>query len=182
MTVEDVKREIERLLNISKDFPYDSEIGTGVKNGYDSALNGILEFITQSHHPEPEVKSRDPRKFVTVCDNCLRASCWHGEFMCQNSKNAGTVDLPVSTLRALNLECSDYFTTQKGHIENKESESTRQEDMSKESTREPEKGFEEELEEIIIKRYKGDKQVTFADLLKILEEFHKRGYIRKEGK
>ena len=47
------------------------------------------------------------------------------------------------------------------------------------STREPEKGFEEELEEVIVKRYKGDKQVTFADLLKILEELHKSGYLHK---
>lgn len=113
-----------------------------------------------------EDKSRDPRKFVTVCDNCLRASCWQGEFMCQNSKYSGTVDLPVSTLLALNLESPDYFNIQKGHIENNESKSTHQEDMSKESTDEPAKGFEEALR-------RGGRGMNQAELTDIRERCEK---------
>ena len=48
--------------------------------------------------------------FVTVCDSCLMASCWHGTFMCQNSINAGTVEKPASSLLAMNLEHKDYFS------------------------------------------------------------------------
>jgi len=31
------------------------------------------------------------KKLIEVCDHCLTASCWRGEFMCQDSRNAGTV-------------------------------------------------------------------------------------------
>jgi hypothetical protein len=48
-------------------------------------------------------------RLVTVCDACLHASCWRGEFMCAHSKSAGTVDLPVSALRQLDREHSDYW-------------------------------------------------------------------------
>jgi hypothetical protein len=36
---------------------------------------------------------------VTVCDRCLRACCWHGEFMCDNARTAGTVVRTVKQLR-----------------------------------------------------------------------------------
>lgn len=35
---------------------------------------------------------------VTVCDKCLRAACWQGEFMCDDAYGAGTVERHVSTL------------------------------------------------------------------------------------
>lgn len=44
-------------------------------------------------------KVMDNRRLVTVCDECLCASCWHGEFMCQQATDAGTVELPVRTLQ-----------------------------------------------------------------------------------
>ena len=50
---------------------------------------------------------------VTVCDRCLRATCWHGNFMCDDAKNAGTVEKTVDELRKLNLENPCYWT-QKG--------------------------------------------------------------------
>lgn len=28
---------------------------------------------------------QDPDRLVTVCDHCLCASCWHGEFMCDDA-------------------------------------------------------------------------------------------------
>lgn len=50
---------------------------------------------------------------VTVCSACRCASCWHGEFMCQQAKNAGTVDVLASVLRAENREHPDNFSIAK---------------------------------------------------------------------
>lgn len=42
-------------------------------------------------------------KTITVCDNCLRACCWQGEFMCDMAYGgAGTVEKTVKELRSLN--------------------------------------------------------------------------------
>jgi len=48
-------------------------------------------------------------KTITVCDNCLQASCWHGIFMCDNSRYAGTIEKTIEELEILNLEHSDYW-------------------------------------------------------------------------
>lgn len=47
---------------------------------------------------------------VLVCDACLKASCWYGEFMCQESAGAGLKILTVGDLRKLNLEHEDYWS------------------------------------------------------------------------
>lgn len=47
---------------------------------------------------------------VTVCAECLTASCWHGESMCQKAKYAGLVTKRASELRAMNREHPDYFS------------------------------------------------------------------------
>lgn len=47
---------------------------------------------------------------VTVCDKCLTASCWHGEFMCADARNAGIVEKPVSELRKLGREHPDHYS------------------------------------------------------------------------
>lgn len=46
---------------------------------------------------------------VVVCDRCLRACCWHGRFMCDGARSAGTRKLPVSTLRRLNKEHESWW-------------------------------------------------------------------------
>lgn len=46
---------------------------------------------------------------VTVCDHCLRASCWHSIFMCEQARGAGTVDKPVSELISLHREHPTYW-------------------------------------------------------------------------
>jgi hypothetical protein len=46
---------------------------------------------------------------VTVCDKCLQASCWHGEFMCNDARTAGTVEMTVAELAALNREHPSYW-------------------------------------------------------------------------
>lgn len=54
---------------------------------------------------------KTPRKLVTVCSECLKASCWQGIFMCDNSRNAGTVQKTKAELRKLNREHPSYWKT-----------------------------------------------------------------------
>lgn len=51
---------------------------------------------------------------VTVCSACLQASCWWGEFYCDEYKTAGTVDKTVAELKALNLEHPDHWKRRGG--------------------------------------------------------------------
>ena len=46
---------------------------------------------------------------IDVCAKCLTASCWHGEFMCDESQFAGTVEKTIDELKKLNLEHPDYW-------------------------------------------------------------------------
>jgi epoxyqueuosine reductase QueG len=46
---------------------------------------------------------------ITVCDRCLRACCWQGEFYCDDYKTAGTKKLPISELKRLDREHPDYW-------------------------------------------------------------------------
>jgi hypothetical protein len=46
---------------------------------------------------------------VTVCDACLKASCWQGEFMCDDARSAGTVEKTIKELKELNLEHYSYW-------------------------------------------------------------------------
>jgi hypothetical protein len=47
---------------------------------------------------------------VTVCDACLRASCWHGYYRCDAWRSAGTVDRRASELLAIGAEHPDKFS------------------------------------------------------------------------
>lgn len=51
--------------------------------------------------------------FVTVCDKCLCASCWHGDFLCQESQSAGTCETLASTLIKLGNENPEHFSREK---------------------------------------------------------------------
>ena len=55
------------------------------------------------------MRSTEDRRLVTVCDECLQASCWHGEFYCQDAQSAGTLRLPVWLLRELAQEHESYW-------------------------------------------------------------------------
>ena len=46
---------------------------------------------------------------ITVCDKCLRASCWQGLYKCDKSRDAGTVEKTREELEALDLEHSSYW-------------------------------------------------------------------------
>lgn len=47
---------------------------------------------------------------VLVCAECLRASCWYGEFMCNKSRSANLKILTIEDLQKLNREHLDYWT------------------------------------------------------------------------
>ena len=51
----------------------------------------------------------DPDALITVCAECLQASCWQGKFMCDNSKNANIVEITVRSLRILQMENESYW-------------------------------------------------------------------------
>lgn len=48
--------------------------------------------------------------WVTVCDACLTATCWHGEFMCQRARTASTTTRAASELDALGREHPDRYS------------------------------------------------------------------------
>lgn len=53
-------------------------------------------------------------RLVTVCAECKHASCWQGNFYCAKAKGAGTIQLPISELRAMALEHPSYWKYDKG--------------------------------------------------------------------
>jgi hypothetical protein len=57
--------------------------------------------------------SQDGDYLVTVCAECLTASCWHGEFMCQRARGANITHRRASELRALDREHPDHFSVEK---------------------------------------------------------------------
>ena len=46
---------------------------------------------------------------ITVCAECLQASCWNGEFMCEKARTAATTTRTVRELRELNYEHPDHW-------------------------------------------------------------------------
>lgn len=49
------------------------------------------------------------QKKITVCSECLRASCWQGIFYCENYKNGGDMEVPINELEEWKLEDSSYW-------------------------------------------------------------------------
>ncbi len=50
------------------------------------------------------------KDLITVCDKCLRASCWKGIFMCDESSFAGIVEMEKTVLIEMELEHKCYLT------------------------------------------------------------------------
>lgn len=53
---------------------------------------------------EDAAKHLPPQLEITVCAACLTASCWQGEFYCDNYKSANTKQITIAAARALNRE------------------------------------------------------------------------------
>lgn len=50
---------------------------------------------------------------ITVCDACLMACCWQGRFMCDDARDAGTVQKTRRELLALARENKSFMKTDK---------------------------------------------------------------------
>ena len=51
-------------------------------------------------------------EIIIVCDNCLQASCWHGDFMCSKAVEAGSTEKTVAELKKIGLEHPSYWEVQ----------------------------------------------------------------------
>lgn len=56
---------------------------------------------------------------ITVCAECLQASCWQGIFMCYESGNADIVKRTRKELVAMGIEHPSYFKTDREISEGK---------------------------------------------------------------
>lgn len=52
---------------------------------------------------------KDNERLVTVCDACFCATCWHGIFLCQKSRDAGIIKKSIAELTLLNAEHPSYW-------------------------------------------------------------------------
>jgi hypothetical protein len=50
-------------------------------------------------------------EMITVCDNCLMASCWQGIYYCEEAERAGAIKKSRAELITLNLEHQDFWKT-----------------------------------------------------------------------
>lgn len=48
---------------------------------------------------------------ITVCSECLQASCWQAILFCEKADSAGVVQKTRRELKALNLEHPSYWKT-----------------------------------------------------------------------
>jgi len=63
---------------------------------------------------EPFCEDCEWNRKVTVCDKCLTAACWQGEFMCDEARSAGITEKTVAELTKLNREHPHYWRIQDG--------------------------------------------------------------------
>lgn len=54
-------------------------------------------------------QTHDESRLVTVCSECLRASCWQGMSFCDVAQWSSTVDKPISELRRLGYESPKFW-------------------------------------------------------------------------
>lgn len=47
---------------------------------------------------------------IEVCSKCLTAACWHGYFMCDDAREAGTVWKTVKQLDQFGLENPEHYS------------------------------------------------------------------------
>lgn len=63
-------------------------------------------------HPRKREREDIMNQTITVCSECLRACCWHGNFMCDKAYGAGTVEKTREELERLDLEHPSYWDTE----------------------------------------------------------------------
>lgn len=80
----------------------------------EKVLNGIIDYFAglEKEGAKVNVLNRERDKgsnTITVCDNCLRASCWLGLFYCEKHSTAGTIEKTLDELVKLDLEHPSYW-------------------------------------------------------------------------
>lgn len=53
------------------------------------------------------------KKIIEVCSSCSTASCWYGEFMCDDSKHSSTKKMSVRDLRKHSSENEQNWSDNK---------------------------------------------------------------------
>lgn len=94
--------------------------GTPVGNGTmkydlcDSCVLIVVDALEAAKKGLAKVREKGKADdLVTVCAECLRASCWQGLFMCDKAGSAGTVQKTRAELAALDKEHLSYWKTDK---------------------------------------------------------------------
>lgn len=72
-----------------------------------------LRLLPDMRRAAPQPRDLAASDKVLVCDKCLRACCWYGEFMCDEAVTAGLKILTVADLRRLDREHEEYWTDEK---------------------------------------------------------------------
>lgn len=81
---------------------------TGIENdGRDELFNPYTGYAKGWNTLRFEEIDED--ESITVCDQCFMTTCWQGIFMCDKSRNAGTVERSRKELRVLNKEHESYW-------------------------------------------------------------------------
>ena len=72
-------------------------LGAAAKYGPDVDLRAIEEAAVSNARAaiDKARPSHERTQKITVCASCLRASCWQGEFYCDDYKSAGTVEKTI---------------------------------------------------------------------------------------
>ena len=60
-----------------------------------------------------EISPNFENKIIQVCAKCLDAACYHGEFLCDEARNASTVKKTVRELRKLAHEHEEHWSDDK---------------------------------------------------------------------
>ncbi len=66
-------------------------------------------MITSVGHAVSQDSDRILDRKVTVCAECLMASCWLSIFICEKYRSAGTTELTVRRLHSLAYENPQYW-------------------------------------------------------------------------
>lgn len=69
-----------------------------------------IRIIEHGSVRKDSIAIENPNLLITVCSECLQASCWQGKFFCEKAITAGTKQLTRNQLTELNTgEHPDYW-------------------------------------------------------------------------
>ena len=79
------------------------------KRGFDPDDYRVSVAMGAGKDPYPDFE----KKIAEVCSSCHTASCWYGEFLCNDSQHASTEKKTVSELRKLKSEHEENWSDEK---------------------------------------------------------------------